>query len=367
MAIRRLALFIDGTWNTAESNTNVLRLYNLTANQVTDPFCQQIRFYHVGVGTNWHDHVRGAFGKGINTSIRNCYQWLAETYQSNDKIFIFGFSRGAFIARSLTGFIDRMGLIYDSSSASVSEAFELYRGTTSPIASEQFDGQHNLITSQTNWARVSSRPVEVDFLGVWDTVRYYDVPLGSVRGLSRAENLFHFIQPGRSVRRLYQALAIDEQRAPYRPELWRLPGSEPDERQTTMEQRWFTGVHSNIGGGYKDNALSDLALEWMQRMAEEAGLGFTQSVSLSGLEHLAPIVDSYSKFLGGTYRFIPGHSRYIRPLVNFDNHTEVTNQVIDGSVFERWRALGNYRPPNVESWATSRGLAVGELYGQRSL
>ena len=247
----------------------------------------------------------------------------------------------------------------------MSKAFELYRSATGPLASAQLGGRQSQPTRTTE-VRVSSRPVEVAFLGVWDTVRYYDIPLGSVRGLSRAENLFHFIQPGRLIHRLYQALAIDEQRAPYRHELWRLPESASSGEQT-LEQRWFPGVHSNIGGGYKENGLSDLSLEWMQRMAATAGLSFSRSVVLTGTEHLAPIVDSYAKFLGGTYRFVPGHARYTRTLVNFEEPSEVTNQVIDGSVFDRWRELADYRPHNVESWARSRGLDVGNLYGPHSV
>src|SRR3954454_14569654 len=100
VVVRRLAVFVDGTWNVASNNTNVWRLHLLTAAADESQTPQEI-YYHVGVGTDRTNRIRGAFGKGINASVRNAYEWLLGRYQPDDEIFIFGFSRGAFIARSL--------------------------------------------------------------------------------------------------------------------------------------------------------------------------------------------------------------------------------------------------------------------------
>ena len=334
VAMKRLALFIDGTWNVASNNTNVWRLHLLTA-PADEVATRQEVYYHVGVGTDRTNHLRGAFGKGINASVRDTYEWLLGRYLPGDEIFIFGFSRGAFIARSLAGFIDRCGLLKPGTPVSVAEVFEHYRA---PVASQD-----------SVLARYSRR-VSIRFLGVWDTVRYHDLPVTAIRGLGRKANLFHAIDPGACVHTMCQALAIDEHRKQYRPEIW--PGG--SDAVTGVEQRWFAGAHSNIGGGYRNDTMALVTLAWMQENAARHGLAFKENVHLVGDEHLGPMTDSFATFLGGAYRIVPGNHRYLRPI---GVARATASETIDASVFDRWRNDPSYRPENLVDWARRHGMS----------
>ena len=108
---KRLALFFDGTWNKPENNTNVWRLSLMLADKGPDGV-PQVKFYDEGVGTHWFDRISGgAFGAGLSANVRRGYRWLMEHYNPGDEIYVFGFSRGAFTARSLSGVISRCGLL----------------------------------------------------------------------------------------------------------------------------------------------------------------------------------------------------------------------------------------------------------------
>jgi uncharacterized protein (DUF2235 family) len=332
--VKRLALFVDGTWNVASNNTNVWRLHLLTA-PADEAGTPQETYYHVGVGTDRTNHLRGAFGKGINASVRDSYEWLLGRYLPGDEIFIFGFSRGAFIARSLAGFIDRCGLLKPGTPVSVAEAFEHYKA---PVARDSVLARH-------------SRRVSIRFLGVWDTVRYHDLPVTAIRGLGRKANLFHAIDPGACVHTMCQALAIDEHRKEYRPEIW--PGVSDAATGVEVEQRWFAGAHSNVGGGYRNDTMALVALAWMQENAASHGLAFKENVYLEGDEHLGPMTDSFATFLGGSYRIVRGNRRHLRPI---GVARATASETIDASVFDRWRQDSSYRPENLVEWARRHGI-----------
>src|SRR5437867_5462888 len=124
---KRLAVFLDGTWNKPESNTNVWRLYLMLADRGEDGVPQK-QYYDAGVGTYWFDRISGGwFGYGLSENIRSAYRWLIEHYNPGDEIFIFGFSRGAFTARSLTGVIARCGLLKPAAPMSFYQLYERYR------------------------------------------------------------------------------------------------------------------------------------------------------------------------------------------------------------------------------------------------
>ncbi|HEY6904879.1 MAG TPA: DUF2235 domain-containing protein [Candidatus Acidoferrales bacterium] len=108
---KRLAVFLDGTWNTVNDNTNVWRLKSLLA--PTDPNgVDQLSYYSTGVGTTFGERLRGGmFGYGLNDEIIRAYEWVIDHYNGGDQLFIFGFSRGAYTARSLSGFISKCGLL----------------------------------------------------------------------------------------------------------------------------------------------------------------------------------------------------------------------------------------------------------------
>ena len=194
-----------------------------------------------------------------------CYRFLAQNYDPGDEIFIIGFSRGAYTARSLAGMVARVGLLTKVSLVEerLPVAVALYQRKDLPEGAfgasvDEFKHDH-------------CHPAKLDFLGVFDTVGALGVP-----GFMRLTPRFHDVQLGSQVLRARHAMAIDETRLKFKPTLWEAP-SEPagapteDER---VKQVWFEGAHSDIGGGYRATGLSDTALLWMAREAHDAGLVF---------------------------------------------------------------------------------------------
>jgi uncharacterized protein (DUF2235 family) len=270
----RLIVCCDGTWNTPDEEvhgqvtpTNVAKLARAVA---TGEGSGQTLFYEPGVGTTPDDHlVGGAFGLGLSQNIRNAYRFLAQTYRPGDEIFLFGFSRGAYTARSLAGLIRNCGILRPQDADRVDDAFALYRDRTArtkpdSLASELF---------REMYAQESD---EILFIGVWDTVGALGIPKGMPgwseisRHMPDWERLwgFHDTQLGPHVRNAYHALAIDEERLPFKPTLW----TRKAVPSQTLEQVWFAGVHTEIGGGSASSCLSDIALLWMIDRATSHGL-----------------------------------------------------------------------------------------------
>jgi uncharacterized protein (DUF2235 family) len=344
--MKRLCVFMDGTWNVPKHRTNVSRLAELVA--PADPAgVLQDQKYVVGVGTGMTDRLRGAFGKGINDRVRRAYGWLAEKFSPRDQVYVFGFSRGALEARSLVGFLDRCGLSVKADVPIVAALFERYRRPdTAPNRSELASTARQLTKDERDFLD-GTRPVEVRFLGIWDTVRYLDIPYGRIRGFSRSENLFHEIMSTRSCRTIRQAIAIDEHRKPYRAEHFEL--NRQHASGTDIEQRWFAGDHCDVGGGHPGGMISNVPLRWMQQEAASAGLHFKALQPLTGDEHSYTLHDTYRRFLGGAFRV--ASPRYYRSI---EMRKDIRN-TIDASVFERWRDNRLYRPSNLQDWAKQTG------------
>ena len=344
--MKRLCVFMDGTWNVPQHHTNVWRLAELLA--PFDPAgVPQAKEYVVGVGTSRMSRLIGAFGKGINDRVRRAYRWLANNYSPGDEIYVFGFSRGAFEARSLVGFLDRCGLSVRDDVPIVAELFERYRRPDVVPRRSELASADRLLTVEERRFLDGTRSVEVRFLGVWDTVRYLDIPLGNIRGFSRSENLFHEIMTTRSCRTIRQAIAIDEHRKPYRVEHFELRPEQAN--RVDIEQRWFAGDHCDVGGGHLGGMISDVPLLWMQREAASAGLHFTNLQRLTGDEHDYILHDTYRRFLGGGYSFFS--SRDYRPIEG----RRSVRSTIDASVFKRCREDRRYRPGNLRDWAEDIG------------
>jgi uncharacterized protein (DUF2235 family) len=143
---KRVVVFLDGTWNTVNDNTNVWRLKSLLAAKSNDGL-PQIAYYHKGVGTTYGSYVRGGmFGYGLNDEIIRAYEWLIDNYNAGDELFIFGFSRGAYAARSLSGLIGKGGLISIGAPLSVAQLYARYRkagavATVRDLLQAQADGK----------------------------------------------------------------------------------------------------------------------------------------------------------------------------------------------------------------------------------
>ncbi len=318
---KRVVILFDGTWNNTRDRTNVVRMRESIASSGEDDPLQPC-LYRKGVGTHWYDGVTGGlFGRGLSENIQQAYSWLCGKQAPGDAIFVFGFSRGAYSARSLVGLVRKCGLIHLPAPERVREAYALYRRKDSSADSPEaldFRARH-------------SREVRVRFVGVWDTVGALGVPASHVP-FSSDYYRFHDTELSKIVDRAYHAIAVDEHRQDYAPALWTIIKPENEE----VEQRWFTGAHSNVGGGYDNDPLPNLALRWMQDKAEAAGLALTQKIEVSDTAYLAPVKDSYREFIFGVYRL------FTKPVNRVFG--DGVNESVHGSVWQRWRELTDYRP-----------------------
>lgn len=269
---KRLVICCDGTWNRPDSDhvTNIEKIARTVATDLasTDGV-QQLVLYLAGVGAGSYGADRllgGAFGFGLFANVRNGYRFLALNYEPGDEIFVFGFSRGAYTARSLAGMIGHVGLLTRQALVAdkLPEAIARYqrRGpATGSFGESDAEFRHDHCHPES--------PVRM--LGVFDTVGALGVP-----GAWGTGHQFHDVNLGPSVQCARQALAIDEQRLKFEPCLWEADEETrlADERSGRVQQVWFEGAHSDVGGGYPDTGLCDTTLLWMATEANRCGLVF---------------------------------------------------------------------------------------------
>jgi uncharacterized protein (DUF2235 family) len=333
--MKRLVLCFDGTWNRpadegSDVETNVRRFHQSVADAGPDGVPQE-SWYHEGVGTGGTiDHwAGGVLGAGLDGLILDGYRHLCDRYEDGDEVYVLGFSRGAYAARSLVGLVRNCGLVRPGLALA---AYWLYR--------TRDDGPDSIAARLFRAA--NGREIRVRFLGVWDTVGALGIPreLGDrVRLVGRA-NLafyeFHDTRLSKIVDFAYHAAAVDEHRKDYDVALW----DGPPEPGQVMEQRWFAGAHADVGGGYAARDLSDLALRWMQERAAAVGLGVAL-VEPGPEAYRGVLADSYATFLGGKYRLFHPERHYRRVL-----GMAAGNEVLDPSVEARRAADEGYRPAN---------------------
>lgn len=269
---KNIVVFSDGTGQEGgtDHNTNVYRLFNM----IMDRSSSQVSFYDRGLGTGWRKVTGNIVGRGFSKNVLQCYQFIFENYQVGDKIFLFGFSRGAATVRSLAGFIHYFGILPKSRGKLIDEAWKIYKKPKTREAKADSFVKMN----HTMWATV-------DFLGVWDTVAALGVPNSA---LDRAFNVvaphgFHDFKLSPSVLNACHAMAIDDLRKTFHPVFFR-PDLPKDGKTRTLKQVWFMGMHTDVGGGYATDeasralgenahkALSDIVLEWMVQNAVGHGL-----------------------------------------------------------------------------------------------
>ncbi|WP_281557747.1 DUF2235 domain-containing protein [Thalassomonas sp. RHCl1] len=334
---KRIVICCDGTWNTPDKPTNVVKIVRSLTPYGKDGK-NQVVFYDQGVGTyNASDRMMGIFGKGIGQNIIDAYRFIAHNYQEGDDIYCFGFSRGAYTVRALGGMLHTVGLLPKDELHTLPQAYKYYR--TPPHKRE--------------YQRYSHYPKpEIAVMAVWDTVGALGVPIPLLGQLTKPWVGFFDTRLTPEIKHAYQALAIDEKRPPFKPALW-TGSSHPGQ---TIEQVWFAGCHSDIGGGYDESSLSDISLLWMIQKVASLGLDFDQSylkdkskvdANVCGRMH-----DSYSlpyrlmERLGGKaeIRSLEGELDY--PAINVSIHE---------SVLERLKKVDDYQPENLhESWSFAR-------------
>ncbi|MFD1811506.1 DUF2235 domain-containing protein [Rhodococcus gannanensis] len=283
---KRLVVCCDGTWNSPDEKnpTNVSKIALAIAPSDASGK-EQRTYYGSGVGTRKNERFRGgAFGVGLSRDVRNAYRFLVDNFEPGDEIYFFGFSRGAFTARSTAGFVARCGILRREHTHRIDEAYALYRSKKKSAGRE---GIESIL-----FRRAYSHETWIRFVGVFDTVGSLGIPLNLWRlsGLINRRWQFHDTELSPTVDSAFHALAIDEKRRPFRPTVWAPkkddtktgPGEDvtppPDPRRgrppQQIEQVWFAGVHKDVGGGYAKHSASDITLQWMVDRARRCHLEF---------------------------------------------------------------------------------------------
>ena len=275
---RNLVVCTDGTWNRPDQRdrgrvvpSNVVKVARALCGKTLSDV-QQCVYYDTGVGTGgWWDHCKGGiFGIGLLENVKQAYLAIGANFRIEDRLFLLGFSRGAYTARSLAGLIGLCGIPDPEKgnvSVAVKSAIDIYRMRPGKVRSDRAMEHSHKFSHTTDGHLVR----DVYFIGVWDTVGALGVPLEHLKLLGVHRHAFHDVSLGDHVTYAYHALVIDERRKPFRPSLW---SSTNVHAGQMVAQVWFPGVHSNIGGGYVDSGLSDRAFLWMCSKAKDAGLGF---------------------------------------------------------------------------------------------
>ena len=366
---KRLCLFIDGTWNTVENNTNVWRISSLCSDR-DDTGQRQLAYYTKGVGTSVGAKLSGGlFGYGIVEIIIDAYEWLIQRYKAGDEIFIFGFSRGAYAARSLAGLIAKSGMVRPGSPVGVGELFDRYKfpdaRTLYRLRDQKADGTLGETTILERRMLEYSSPAPIKMVGVWDTV-------GALVGP------YSFLETGlrTPVENAYHALAIDEHRKTFSPTLYtqnfhldRPEAEQPKLRDiSSVEQRWFVGAHANVGGGYNSDLLAQIPLRWLKQKAESHGMKFSYDLDAQDESCTAPTNNSFKEMAFGLYALVNLEKPHFRQIgseaITTTNLKTVTvNETIDGSVFERVRRGGDYPPPNLTDWAQRHNIDLKAIQG----
>lgn len=357
---KNIVVLFDGTGNEiATDETNILRL----ARSILNDGEKQIFFYDPGVGTQGAPSadlmsrqeliklLGLGIGLGVYDKIGSAYKFLMETFELGDKLFLFGFSRGAYIARALAGMVGKLGIM------------EKGRDNLVPYAVKLYADPRNLELARRFSDTFCRREAEIEFLGLFDTVK------SVFRFEPKVPQFTSVVLPrtftNSAVRTLRHALAIDEKRRFFRTNIWKT--EEIDGHTTDVKQVWFAGVHSDIGGGYpiSEAGLSLFALEWMLKEASMAGLQLNlsqdQLQAISGRDRIGLINQPLMKIhqsLGGWWRlaeWVPkiakrgplGTTRTRAYLPRGESRFIAEGSTIHQSVFDRREADVGYDPLNL--------------------
>ena len=260
---KNIVILSDGTGQvggkTEGRNSNVYKLFNMLEDRTDD----QIVFYDPGVGTGLRKVTGNAGGMGISHNIKEAYAFLVQHFQADDQIYLIGFSRGAATVRSLSSFIHHFGILPRSRPDLIKKAYSVYKKRSKqPLndRAKEFVGRHH-----TMWTRIR-------FIGCYDTVAALGLPWTPASVvLDRIpffQHRFHDLRLCPSVESAAQALAIDDERKTFHPLLW-----DPETLDyQRVHQVWFTGMHTDVGGGYPEHGLSDIALVWLMEQGVNSGI-----------------------------------------------------------------------------------------------
>ena len=344
---KRLVVCCDGTWDTKDqkgggrSPTNVTRLYDNVAQRDADGVWQRT-YYHPGVGTSPGERIiGGAFGFGLSDDVKDAYRFIVRSFEPGDELFFFGFSRGAFTARSTAGLVRNAGVLRPKEIGRVDEAYELYRNRLAHPRSPEAQRFRDAYSYETR----------IRFIGVWDTVGALGIPLSGLRWVNFVNRRwqFHDTDLSTTVDSAFQAIAVDEKRQSFKPTIWKQQPDAPASQQ--LQQIWYAGVHSDVGGGYVERQLADITLWWLTDRAASCGLAFDDLAAgidpswVTGLLHHSDT---------GPWRLLPP---YIRPI----GQTDPQHEYAASTAVERLEML-TYAPPNLEQFlAATKGSMVAPI------
>ena len=341
--------------------TNVFRLYQSILPRSGDGRVQQ-KWYEPGTTIPWFKRFRdGPFGYGLDRTILESYAYLAATYDPGDEVYMYGFSRGAYIARSLIGLLALAGLpsptllneehvqLVRKAASSLSASGDatahlrkcLMQTVTAPD-SHVFDDAYRMyrtLQNATQTSRVLGRrragsEITISFLGLWDSVGPLGIPTNALRWLNEHRYNFRDTELSPIVQQACHALAIDEHRADHNATLW----TSPPKVAQIIEQRWFAGAHGDLGGTYLDRDLANVSLAWIWRRSMAKGLAMESDGTVEKPNVLGPIHDSFGECFVGFRKWI--HPRFYRPVM------QTGTEVIDESVHTRLLHAPTYRPKN---------------------
>ena len=258
---KNIVVFSDGTGQEGgkRHNTNIYKLFNM----LEDRTSRQIAFYDRGLGTGWRRITGQISGAGISQNIKECYRFIFDNFEAGDQIFLFGFSRGAATARSLSSLIHYFGILPKSRPELIDQAYRIYKygdDDKRKDTADAFVARHH-----TMWTRIK-------FIGCFDTVAALGIPIKALSVILDSipffKHRFHNFRLSESVENAYHALAIDDQRKTFHPVLWDAKALDYQK----IKQVWFCGMHTDVGGGYQEQTLSDIPLVWMMQHAVGHGL-----------------------------------------------------------------------------------------------
>lgn len=334
----------DGTWNRPEEDlekdhaTNVLKIARAISPNAKG--LTQHVFYDWGLGSYHSAISAGVTGRGIHKNILDAYRYIVQNYARGDKIYLFGFSRGAYTVRALCGLINNCGIIKRPDAKLIEKAWKIYKSSSSKYhpegkTSQQFRKDHCH----------ASRGVH--FVGVWDTVGALGIPF-SLMGLLDSKDEFYDTKMGANVSIARHALAIDEQREDFEPTVWAA------RKGVDLKQVWFAGVHSDIGGSYgpdkkKGGCVSDIALSWMMDEALSAGLKLEPHIKAA----LSDLNAANKASLHNSRKHV---FRFKKPL-HRKLHVAGDDIGIHPSVKARYLSDDKYRPPRLKALVKKLGWA----------
>ena len=345
--MKRLVICADGTWNLRDQvdektgkrrPTNVTKLARAVRSR-DDKGVDQVVGYFDGVGTEggMDKFTGGAFGKGIEDNIRNIYRFIVYNYVPGDELYLFGFSRGAFTVRTLAGFMNQVGLLRKDDDYYVPEIYGCY------------ESQHGKDSKE--WAHAFRKVKDalpappIRMVGVWDTVGALGAPgfIGQVFNGNKYQ--YHDISLVPQIQNAYHAMAIDERRKAFKVNPWEKPAG----WNGVLEQAWFAGVHSNVGGSYNPDGLANEALHWIVEKAEGLGLQFDS-------DYLAWFRPCFNANLNDSRTVAyKAMGAVQRPVGQYRAHGECLHR----SVLDRLaHAPSNYRPPNLPAPDGPQALPV---------